>query len=997
MKTNILACLVSGFCLTAPVLSSAQSIQILGFTNDGQRTQLRAKVDLNGKEPASVTAYSYNMTDGYTVTNNTYEFVRDGNDTYLSADVFYHTGTPTYTHRVAITFTDGTMSLSPVMDENFDTKFMWLGDFNYAAGVSGWDANHPPVVDREIDPTLNLTLDGVRYYKAVSNHAPGYLVYKFPEAQFTKFQTYYGVQDTQADGDVEFKFYTGTDVDQTSESQLKLIEPAVKMYSLSNPNRNGADCIAEKVIQMNGICVLRFQFNEIDNNWGDHAHLAMARLYMEPDIEMLRKEPQTVTFETPVGTLTEPVTLKANAPGGKIHYRIITGRDLATIEDGQLKPVWGKSGTVVVEAVQFGNENYMPGAAYQTFTVDMKPDIEMLDVYTPSISEDGKTYAYLYVDTKGKTLDKLDVTFYNNARNRVKTGNRDILSQIAGTNGPRVVELELSDYDNQVLRVAYSYTDSEKVDSLAYWHKEGSYDYMSDLTFTYGNGYGSFPGANKSFGGDYNNVLAIGSNNQVLNTYAKGFGLHAAGWIEIAPEVLTPYNRVILDIGSQYPQGFTNQVLTFELLNGNTVLDQAVNVSKPANLRWDYPINNQQKLRINANPGSDGNGNDHVCIGAPRLYYTPTVKSAQSIDWVDYRPVVKNEPATLELGAISSNGFPIYYRIVRGKELATISGDKLVINGFPAGGAEIVVDAYQPGDNEWAPAEVKTCVFGLVRGIEVQKGEYVELKNSDVLDRLIIHADKRSSGEVSVKSGLIDVKTLVLKYTFNPGEWTHIAFPADIDIEKVSNLSELGYKFNAFGVPGYYIKEYDTEASARNPEVDAWKTLESPSVKGLKGYIMSIDASLTDEPVEVTFTIDNAKVDLANITRALGLTIDFSRLEPGKKQTVSVSSANPDIQSNSLTVEVTFDPTDASSLPLNHEKALEAMRHTFVDNNKAIRLTLPDQTPARVVFFDEKGKKIVKAVRYVSPYVIDLGDLKPGKYNMVVSYGPATKTIEIEL
>ncbi len=73
------------------------------------------------------------------------------------------------------------------------------------------------------------------------------------------------------------------------------------------------------------------------------------------------------------------------------------------------------------------------------------------------------------------------------------------------------------------------------------------------------------------------------------------------------------------------------------------------------------------------------------------------------------------------------------------------------------------------------------------------------------------------------------------------------------------------------------------------------------------------------------------------------------------------------------------------------------MRVTYTPRHSGIRLTLPDQSPARVGIFDEKGEKLLKAVNYVAPMMIDLTDLPRGKYVMAVIYGPASATREIEL
>ena len=66
------------------------------------------------------------------------------------------------------------------------------------------------------------------------------------------------------------------------------------------------------------------------------------------------------------------------------------------------------------------------------------------------------------------------------------------------------------------------------------------------------------------------------------------------------------------------------------------------------------------------------------------------------------------------------------------------------------------------------------------------------------------------------------------------------------------------------------------------------------------------------------------------------------------------------------------------------------MRFTFTPDKRGIRLTLPDQTPAKIAIYNKKGTKLMKAVRYVAPMVLDLSDLKSGTYQMVINYGDAT-------
>ena len=245
-------------------------------------------------------------------------------------------------------------------------------------------------------------------------------------------------------------------------------------------------------------------------------------------------------------------------------------------------------------------------------------------------------------------------------------------------------------------------------------------------------------------------------------------------------------------------------------------------------------------------------------------------------------------------------------------------------------------------------------------------------------------------GQVVVKNGIVQVKKLILKYTFVPKEWNFITFPSDLDIDKISDLNAKGYYLNTkpSGRGAYYIRSYDTQVRAENPSGSVWKNLETPEVKGLRGYIMGINNALGMDPVEVTFTMDNVSLDFESSIRPLNLTLDLSKVEPGTRQDVYIKPVN--VKGNTLKVSVDFQPENLSVLPINHAKALEGMRFTFTPDKRGIRLTLPDQTPAKIAIYNKKGTKLMKAVRYVAPMVLDLSDLKSGTYQMVINYGDAT-------
>lgn len=279
----------------------------------------------------------------------------------------------------------------------------------------------------------------------------------------------------------------------------------------------------------------------------------------------------------------------------------------------------------------------------------------------------------------------------------------------------------------------------------------------------------------------------------------------------------------------------------------------------------------------------------------------------------------------------------------------------------------------------------------------VEKDGKLTLTDGDEIDELTVYADPTSCGQVVVDKGLASVKRLVLKYTFVPGKWNFISFPANLNIDKVSNLNELGYAYNT-GTKAYYIRRYNTRARAESPEKAAWEKLATPQVVRNQGYIMGVSRSADNpdnKPVEVTFTFDNVTLGMdASMGGTMDVALNLMQVEPDTEVPVYIM---PDgVKGAPLKVMVRFSPSDLSVLPMNYEAALDEMRVTFNPNRSGIRLTLPTEEKARVVIFDHKCR-IVKAVNYESPFLIDIRDLKPGNYTLHVTYGNATKTCPLDI
>lgn len=151
-----------------------------------------------------------------------------------------------------------------------------------------------------------------------------------------------------------------------------------------------------------------------------------------------------------------------------------------------------------------------------------------------------------------------------------------------------------------------------------------------------------------------------------------------------------------------------------------------------------------------------------------------------------------------------------------------------------------------------------------------------------------------------------------------------------------------------------------------------------------------------DKPVEVTFVLGNTTLGVdASGNGSMNVELNMMQLEPGTEFPVYVMP-DDDVKGAPLKVMVRFSPDDLSALPVNHAKALEDVRVTFNPNNSGIRLTLPTQEQAKVVIFDSK-ERMVKAVKYVSPYLIDITGLEPGSYQLYIQYGNATATRPLEI
>lgn len=489
-----------------------------------------------------------------------------------------------------------------------------------------------------------------------------------------------------------------------------------------------------------------------------------------------------------------------------------------------------------------------------------------------------------------------------------------------------------------------------------------------------------------------------------INFY-KSFSTHATGSFTFNFAEDTPYSRLFTYYGIQDNKSAGDIKFTLtvngELKDTHTMYAKN-NPVKPSDgiylRKYDVAIDGQTDIVINGDMIDDIN-QDHMNFPLGRLYLKKDVRKEQEATWPATEILAYGKPFkhTLDAG-FTSGGTGLYY-ITSGSEYATIEGNVLNVHTIPTDdSAYIEVAAVQPGTDEYLTSPLSTCRLYVVNDKTVPADGKLVLNNGDEVDELTVYANPSSRGQVVVNNGFASVNKLILKYTFNPGEWNFISFPANASLSQISNLNSLGYTLNG-SQKAFYLCEYNTRSRAEQPSKTAWTKLASDNVIKNKGYIMGVSRSADNpdnKPVEVTFVFENTTLgfDTSN-SGSLNVELNMMQLEPGSEIPVYVM---PDdgLKGSPLKVMVKFSPKDISSLPVNYVKALDDARVTFNPNRSGIRLTLPTQDQAKVVIFDSK-EHVVKAVKYVAPYLIDVTDLKPGKYQLYIQYGNATATKPFEV
>ena len=413
----------------ASVSLHAQSIKLLGvYSNGNAAGQLKAKVDLAGKQIKSVTSYTYRMSDGFATTASDYELIEGS---FLTVDVEKQTGD--YAYRMEVVLDDDTRLLTECVNQGNTEAFMWLGDYQWTEATTAV-AGTLPGVDRCFGTDLNLQTSDKTYYKGVSSKG-GQIIYDLPEEMnFRKFDMVLGTQN--GSGNLKFMFYCndGKKLDFTVNSN------AIKSIST-------ADYPA--FIPRLPLTKIRLDFTNNSNAIGNYN---LARLYMER--RPSDKLEQQVAFTNTGGTVTYPmqVELKATATSGaKIYYRIIKGREAAELKGNVLTFKDGQSTDVVVEATQYGNKQYACATSLLSYAVRTRENI-FISSMLPALENNSGT-VYLYVNPQANKLSQLTLNIYDDVYLLNELQQLDLLAIwndtpfVSGTTG-KVLAVAVPDLDH---------------------------------------------------------------------------------------------------------------------------------------------------------------------------------------------------------------------------------------------------------------------------------------------------------------------------------------------------------------------------------------------------------------------------------------------------------------------------------------------------------------------------------------------------------------------
>lgn len=605
------------------------------------------------------------------------------------------------------------------------------------------------------------------------------------------------------------------------------------------------------------------------------------------------------------------------------------------------------------------------------------------------VSHNNENYVGLKLDNGGKELSSFSVVKYNmdNGFNTTTTN----ATNYQFKDGYYLIPVDGNTETEYAYRIKALFTDDTELKSPNIEIKDGATFHWlgSDLKWSNSHSsYGGTPIDRPIDGAEHTPIRLDGTN------YYKSYSTHAYGFIEFSFDENTPYSRFYTKYGIMDSNSNGDVIFTF-IVDG-TIAEQYKVYAKtntvqgaqgPYIREYETAINGKKLIRLQGDIW-DNNWGDHMNFVMGRAYLKQPDRKEQTVELPESQILTADKPFVYTINNVFSSGLEPQTRIVRGNEYATLDGRTLNITSIPEDKSEYIeVEMFQPGNEEFAPSQLYRCKYYIRNYKTVNKDEKLVLENGAEVDILTVYGDFKSAGQVVVESGFAKINKLVLKYTFIPGKWNFISFPGNFNIDEISNMNELGYFLNKSPKP-YYIREYSTKARADGES--AWTKLTTPEVRKNKGYLMGIARTADNpnsDPVEVTFTIDNTTLGVTSTSDGtMNVQLDMTMVPENEEVEVVVQPV--DVKGIPLVVKVKFEPEEEVVKPLNFKNALEEARITFNPNKSGIRISLPENSPAKVMIFDKKGR-LAKAVKYISPFVIDISDMKKGHYDVLIQYGNA--------
>lgn len=282
----------------------------------------------------------------------------------------------------------------------------------------------------------------------------------------------------------------------------------------------------------------------------------------------------------------------------------------------------------------------------------------------------------------------------------------------------------------------------------------------------------------------------------------------------------------------------------------------------------------------------------------------------------------------------------------------------------------------------------------VIERLEIQKNDSVVLTGSTHIRELLVMADKNSSGQLLVQSGVVQVDRLTLQFSFVPSEWTMLSFPtavADLRSPAASNLSALGYTFST-GSKRFQLRKYDP--AARALDKDPWVTSTDASVPANGGFMMNVSVTGSSTPQVIEFYFDNTTLRAAQQSGEVLIDLDMKGKAMQQNFVVNIEPVNA--AGTPLEVTVTNAPESAPA-PLNYADELANAAVYFTSDKQAVRIALPTGETAKVLVMDRRMKKVIDAYEYSSPAAIPVHHLKKGKYQLYIEYGPASTVKELKI